>query len=288
MNDVSPVDALVTRSAKYVVTFDNWHSAGYGDDVIVIYGQTGNVVRSMGLKDLLPTTYIEALPHTVSSIWWSGDHRFSNDEKRLILQVVVPSEDEKRSGPRYVELEVDLASGRPIEPSSVAWSAALRTANEVFAANAAAERKRLDAHNAPLHAPASNTERDWFDYLIDAYFRLDPDHDSGYPKRTFLRAPTAKDYKISEGWVRESLLEDHQPGDVIMFASASDEQLEKIMLDMSKKVATGSLSGVRIYLAGSQQVENRICSSLRLSGATCIHLDPLKSIPQRPERVLRN
>ena len=285
VNDVSPVDALVAKSAKYVVTFDNWHSAGYGDDVVVVYGHTGNVISSMGLEGLLPKIYIEALPHTVSSIWWSGDHRLSNDEKRLILQVVVPSSSEERSKPRYVELEVDLARGRLIQPSGAAWSGALQAAKEVAASNAAAERERLAAHNAPLRAPATKDERAWFAYMEDAYFRVDPDRDSGYPERKFLRSPKAKDYKVSEGWVRESLLEEHQPGDVIMFASASDEQLAKVIADTSKKLSAGSLRGVRIYLAVSQQTKSGICNSLRLSGATCIHLDPLKSIPQRPERI---
>jgi hypothetical protein len=38
-NDVAPVGALVSNSGEYVVTFDNWHSVGHGNDVVVIYGQ---------------------------------------------------------------------------------------------------------------------------------------------------------------------------------------------------------------------------------------------------------
>ena len=34
VNEVSPVDALVSDKDDYVITFDNWHSVGYGDDAV--------------------------------------------------------------------------------------------------------------------------------------------------------------------------------------------------------------------------------------------------------------
>lgn len=33
VNEVSPVNAVISSNGDYAVTFDNWHSAGYGDDV---------------------------------------------------------------------------------------------------------------------------------------------------------------------------------------------------------------------------------------------------------------
>src|SRR6266571_4169660 len=78
VNEVSPVEAVVSNDGKYFVTFDNWHSAGYGDDVVAIYHSDGSLVRKFGLEDLLTAGDIETLPHSVSSIWWGGNH-YIND-----------------------------------------------------------------------------------------------------------------------------------------------------------------------------------------------------------------
>jgi hypothetical protein len=34
---VAPVRALVSNGGEHVVTFDNWHSGGFRDNVVVIY-----------------------------------------------------------------------------------------------------------------------------------------------------------------------------------------------------------------------------------------------------------
>ena len=78
-NDVAPASALVSGSGQYVDTFDNWHSAGYGDNVIVIYGADGTIARKFALVDILPAYYVAALPRSVSSIWWAGESHFSAD-----------------------------------------------------------------------------------------------------------------------------------------------------------------------------------------------------------------
>src|SRR4051794_20165551 len=35
-NEVAPISAIVSNKGDYVVTFDNWHAVGYGDDVVLI------------------------------------------------------------------------------------------------------------------------------------------------------------------------------------------------------------------------------------------------------------
>ena len=75
VNDEAPVDALVAGDTGYVVTFDNWGSMGYGDDVVAIYGPSGTRIRKLALKDFLDAEDIEALPRSVSSIWWRGASR---------------------------------------------------------------------------------------------------------------------------------------------------------------------------------------------------------------------
>lgn len=67
-NPVAPVDALMSN-AGYLITFDNWHNAGYGQ-VVAIYGQRGAVIASYELEQLYPTERIPQLPNSVSSRWW--------------------------------------------------------------------------------------------------------------------------------------------------------------------------------------------------------------------------
>ena len=72
-NAVAPVEALVSDTGRYVVTFDNWHSLGYGPNVVVIYGAEGQLLRSFSLEDLLSEAELRLVFRTVSSRWWPGE-----------------------------------------------------------------------------------------------------------------------------------------------------------------------------------------------------------------------
>ena len=67
-NPVAPVAALVSN-AGYLITFDNWHNAGYGP-VAAIYDPSGRLVKSWRLEDLYDATRVAAIPRSVSSRWW--------------------------------------------------------------------------------------------------------------------------------------------------------------------------------------------------------------------------
>ena len=97
LNDVSPVRALVTADGRYVVTFDNWHSMGYGKDVVVIYGPEGRLVTSLGLAGFLSKEQIARLPRSISSIQWGGAHHFDQAERHVVL-LVAAARDESASG----------------------------------------------------------------------------------------------------------------------------------------------------------------------------------------------
>lgn len=115
LNEVSPVSALVSNKGDYVVTFDNWHSVGYGDDVVVIYNATGALVKKFGLEDLLTEGDIETLPRSVSSIWWGGEHYIDDANGLLILKVVANGKSSWDHDVKYHEMKIDLATGRPLE-----------------------------------------------------------------------------------------------------------------------------------------------------------------------------
>ena len=116
LNEVSPVSALVSSVGDYVVTFDNWHSVGYGDDVIVIYRSNGTLVKKFGLEDLLTEGDIETLPHSISSIWWGGEHYIDEANGILVLKVVSNSKSSWDESAKFHELKIELATGRPLEP----------------------------------------------------------------------------------------------------------------------------------------------------------------------------
>lgn len=108
VNEVSPVDALISGDGRYVVTFDNWHMVGYGDDVVVIYRSDGTLVKKFGLEDLFTKGDIKTFKHTTSSIWWGEGHYI--DDKKEILHLKAGDKARAR------EVTIDLKTGDPLEP----------------------------------------------------------------------------------------------------------------------------------------------------------------------------
>lgn len=281
-NDVAPVSAIVRDDGEYAVTFDDWHGTGYGQNAVVIYGAGGKLVRALALSDVVPAGYIEALPHSVSSIRWRGDPRFSRDGRRVLIPVVIPSKEFARS-PATIDLAVDLADGKvsPIDPT--AWEAALATGSAVRAGKVAAEAAAKAAFLAPLLGPKINAEREWHDYLREAVGRLIGDDDT--PSTTVLRAPGAKDYAVSETWVREALTESYT--DQVALASLSEPNLVSVMGKVAAEVPDRSLSKVTVFVALSDQYWPGAVAAMQHSGAKLIQLDPTTAIPQRAERIVR-
>jgi TonB family protein len=116
VNEVSPVSALVSSKGDYVITFDNWHSVGYGDDVVVIYRSNGALIRKFGLEDILTEGDVETLPHSASSIWWGGKHYLDEANGLLVLKIVSKYKMPTGNNANVHELKIELATGRPLEP----------------------------------------------------------------------------------------------------------------------------------------------------------------------------
>lgn len=110
-NEVSPVAVLVSDRGKYVVTFDNWHSIGYGDNVVVIYGPSGQLIRKMSLTDFMPEKVIMRLPRSTSSVYWGGEHRIDERREQLVLKVVAKTDGSIDDEPEYREERVELRTG---------------------------------------------------------------------------------------------------------------------------------------------------------------------------------
>lgn len=77
---------MVSEDGKYVVTFDNWHSMGYGLDVMVVYNEKGELLKRYKLEDFSPfpiNTYLL----TISSIHWRcGVSFIARDTVRICFQ----------------------------------------------------------------------------------------------------------------------------------------------------------------------------------------------------------
>ena len=288
VNEVSPVEALVSTTGL-VATFDNWHSAGYGDDVVVLYDAKGTVVCAMGLGDFLPSDYVDALPRSVSSIWWGAHHRWSVDNKFLFLQVVVPPTEEKQEGSiakiSTVELAVAVASGKLVPPTGQRWADALSAAKTESARLREAQARWYEQFVAPLTGPVGDDEREFDGYLVEAFFRLDPDWGEGYPATAVLRLPSRPDYQASVGFLKDAIRVEWNRHKVVMLASPSQDTLVRVLADVMNDVPEGSFKDSRIYVAVDNAHSGEISKVLAASGATYIQLDPNKPIPQRKARI---
>ncbi|WP_345840393.1 hypothetical protein [Sphingomonas oligophenolica] len=281
-NDVAPVSALVRDDGAYAVTFDDWHGTGYGPNVVVIYGAGGKLVRALALSDIVPVDYIKALPHSVSSIHWRGDPRFSPAGKQVIIPVVIPAEDFV-SDPATIDIAVDLIDGKvsPINP--ISWDDALATGRKVLAAQIGDEAATKAAFLAPLFGPKTNTEREWHGYLREAVGRLIGDNET--PSTTVLRLPSADDYAVSETWVHDALTESY--ADKVALASLSEPNLLTVLKKIASTLPDRSLSKVTVFIALSDQHWPAALAAMNRTGAKIVQLDPAKGIAQRTERIAR-
>lgn len=280
LNDVAPVSALVGAGGRYVVTFDDWHFIGTREHVVVVYDQSGLPLWSLSLTDILPDFYVRALPRSVSSIDWGGEHRLSSNLESLVLQITVPE-----GANHYVELRLDLANGRITPQDNEEWQAALNTARRVAqsldASHAAAEAAFL----APLQPPMTTDERDWHRFLLEAFFRLDSHWLDDYPAIKVLRSPSAHDYGVSRRRLCDALSEAH---DALMIASPAAPQnlLQELPLCLSQTPAN-DLRNTRVYIAAPDELQEQIRALLLRTGAQVTFLGPNISIPQRQERIDR-
>lgn len=117
-NPVVPDLVVVSDTGDYVVTIDDWRWFGNGDNVLVIYGSQGKVIRHFALSDLLTPDQIKELavmhlfyvdePLEVSVRRWFRDGTIDNKTNTLTAVVAI---DAKTNGERF-EVSIDLANGK--------------------------------------------------------------------------------------------------------------------------------------------------------------------------------
>jgi hypothetical protein len=280
-NEVAPVNAVVADGGR-LATFDNWHGMGYGRNVVVIYDENGKLVRALALQDFLPQDYLKSLPRSVSSLHWRGEPRAEGQQ--LVVPVVVPSmsDDEGYDNREYIELRFDLVSGERIDDPGTAWKRALERVH--------AKAKQIDAYEAaekakfiaPLQAPTSTREQDWYGYMQDAYFRLGGD---AYPGTTVIRVPSAPDAAESVRNLREFLAEGGGQGGAQMIASPSQDVLVDVLRREAAKIKPGSLAGARVYVVVDAAHLQAVRKALAHLGGEFVQIDPARAIPQDQKRL---
>lgn len=292
-NDVAPINAVVSDSGVSV-TFDNWHSVGWGDDAMVIYAADGEPVRKIGLSDFLPKHYIDALPHSVSSIHWRSEPRIDEKNQYVVVPVVVPTaeaQDAHADNVRHVDVHFRLSDGSLVPQTGKAWEDAVASASKADVRRRELMEEQRKLFVSPLAAPLDGDVRDWHAYLMDAYFRLDPDWEDGYPVTKVVPLPSDKNFKLLSGYLGEALSDDMNAEDAVMVASPSQEVLLQVLQKQAKRVKPGFLAKARVYVAADGAHMPAIRAALARTGARVIQLDIRSTIPQRKERLetyLRN
>jgi hypothetical protein len=287
-NEVAPVEVLVSNGARRVVTFDNWHQVGYGDNVVVIYNETGQLLGRYALEELVPAEYIEALPHSVSSIHWRGEPRIDEQANRLIVPLAVPTLDRTSDQKDYIEVVFDLSNGEAIRPSGAQWEQALARAQEVNIADKKAEQTRLVYLTEPLFGPKSKAEPDWHGYLQEAYLRLTPNLSAwAGASTTVLFHPRDENYETSKGWVSTALADLVEfPGDDASIATVGPpDDLVMVLRKAASGLKPDALRGSTIYVAVPVTHRDQVAAIIAPTGAKFVWLDPETGIPQRPERI---
>jgi len=292
----APVSAIVADAGDFVVTFDNWHSLGHGDDVVVVYGAQGAVVASLALDDFLPSDILQALPRSSSSIWWGGDHRFTDAGDAVMLEVAVPEVRGIPRAERHFRVRLDVATGKTTVVRDMDWIHAKAAAGRIIAMKA----EQRQAFEAPLVAPAVNSRRTWQAYAREAHARLDPAWPPSDHELLVLRMPPDADYMGDVRSIRGMLGFSRQAGwrasdgrrrswreapTAFVFASPATGVLADALVKEAATLRFGALAGWRVYVTCEPRDHGRLRFALARLGAEFVPAGPDQAIPQRPERL---
>lgn len=287
VNAVAPVTAKVSDDGRFVITFDNWHSVGLGENVIVIYGEDGKLVRSMALTDLVPQEYMDALSRSISSVWWKRGDSFSADDTVLEVDVLIPGADRDADPAPAVTFQITLEDGKVTLPPEDKWQAAQCAADDVNEQRERAEQERLAYLREPLRAPRGCDMGDWHTYLNEAHMRLTPEPlYASHTSTTILFPANHPRHAESVGWLRDRLDDEWGYPRYEAFASPCDPAA---LVAAVGRIAAGTEPGAwpdaTFYVAAPGDTFEKIRRLLAPTGATLVWLDPEASIPQKPERI---
>jgi len=287
LNPIAPVSVLISDDGRHVVTLDNWHSMGHGEHVVVIYGPEGKLVRSMALTDIVPADFVDALPHSVSSIQWRKREALTDAGTSVTIDMPIPGEEAYSEDAETIAFTISLSDGAVLLPDADKWEAAQCAAEKVIADLKRTEAERIAALVKPLTTPTTCELSDWHDYLSEAYLRRsDQPAIEAFTSTTVLFARKNPRHRESVGWLRDNMLDEFGIERDEAFASPCDpEGLVVAVADIMKNVRPGSLRKATFYVSAPKPQFTEIARLLAPSGAKTVWLDPEEAIPQRPDRI---
>jgi hypothetical protein len=279
VNDIAPTEVLLADDGSYLVTFDNWHSIGYGDDVVVIYDRHGNLVRKLSLEQILPKDYALHLPRTVSSRHWGRGHRLVDADTHVELQVVEPGWDEDPD-PKRNPLRIRLADGVVLKPGGKAWSSAVAKATELERKRAAAWKKLRQVRTAPLLAPTSNDIATWRTYMFEIRDRISAPEE--FMSGVMLAPAGEKEWGgIQAAGIARTIerWDASQPDKRIIFASPTSDDLARALATALEARGAGSMKGLELVFVGTAAEGQQVAKAARASGASVLVIDRTKQVP---------
>ena len=288
VNDVAPTSVRLSNDGSRLVTFDNWHSVGLGDDVVVIYDEQGDLVRKLSLDQIVPAAYVAHLPRTVSSLWWGGEHALVADDRFVELQVVLPGADMDDEAP-LVPVRVRLADGEVVPPSGKAWDEAIATLRTL-------EEKRLAAWSAlrlrrasPLPAPTTSATQAWRDYVFELRDRI-AGAEEGMGGMV-LAAPGHEPHFFGagvSGWVTRFDVADKYAMPSVVMASPTSQALATLLVNAFRERAPDSMQQAHVVFVGTRVEAEQVAKAARHTGAKITWVDVVqpypagKPLPQTP------
>lgn len=286
-NPVAPVTVLVADDGRHVVTFDNWHSMGFGPETIAIYGPEGKLVRALALTDLMPQEVIDALPRSVSSISWRESERFSADGASVIVDLPVPGQGWQKEKPETFSFAIAFADGTVSAPSPAQWQAVLAAAARVAEAERRAEAERVAYLTNPLKVPPGCEERVWHEYLREAHARLstEPPFELSTATTVLFERDHPR-YRESLKWLRDEVADVWDFPTNAAFASPCDpDGLVAAFNKAVKRLKPGSAVNATYWISAPKPHFAAIARLVAPTGAKTVWIDPATPIPQRPERI---
>ena len=276
---------LIADGGHYLVTFDNWHSMGYGPNVVAIHDDQGRLIRTLSLNDVVSDEYVSALRHSVSSIWWRGEPHFGPGDT-LIIPIVVPQETRDGDSETYVDAVFRLSDGALLNKASPDWQSAQASAAHVAQLKRAYDEEAKQAFIAPLLGPKENTELAWHGYLREAFYRSTPNWREDSTSTTVLRDPADPEYAASEGWVRDALLSlDYEHGTMSFASIAPFDFFVARLKTILAEAKPGKLKGSKVYVVAPIGALPMFKAMFAKTGAQVFVFDPQIPIPQRQDRL---
>jgi hypothetical protein len=280
VNDVAPTSVLLTDDGAFLVTFDNWHSVGFGDDVVVIYDRYGKLVRKLSLEQILPAAYVEHIPQSISSRWWGNKHALVDDDRIVELQIVPPGDRVARAS-LHVPVRIRLADGEVLPPGGEAWDRAMDqvSALESNRLTAWEELRRLRA--SPLTAPVSRDTKEWRSYMFELRDRIEGEGESF--GGMLLAAPGEErgyhDADAIAAWVEHYSDEERRLWRSLIIASPTSDRLAAVVVTPLLARAEGSMKTAHLVFVGTPAEGEQVTEAATRSGMKITVVDRTAAFP---------